>query len=253
MMPDLERLIVIHPHAEFDGSLKAKGAIGAAIEQFNHKNGEVLVVQGFKELPGHVKTNRRLPMYLRRGLKYRLTQSEGGEISTAVLRGLVTDNGVINLMGGMIGQCHRSAFESIVNYMQSDGIKNVSFVMPFDGCYFQHSWTEWGHSWERVKDPSKYRFDGVLMGGCGYEMNGADSYSLSEVITRTFGEMDELRHRKQLRDTNGDPILATSDAVLRNALEYFFGGYFTTPRGEAIVKRAYETRVTDSNFQVHVQ
>ncbi|GEM_PF-4243334 len=247
----LERIVIIHPHQEFDLDLKCKGFIDEVVGGFSGHNRDILVVRGYREGEERVSTDEKLEPYLDRNKDYQITTSRDGKINKSQLKKLIKEGATIRLTGGIVGQCHRSAFESMVEYIQQNNIHDVEFIIHLDGCYFQHSWVDWGNSWE--KGPTK-RFDGVFIGGYGYEMGGGDSYTLREVITKKFGELGgphEL-HRKQMRDGQGVPMVADPETVHKNVTDYFFKGYFVMPRGQKIVTREYDLTVANGGIRIHI-
>lgn len=247
----LEKIVVIHPHREFDLDLKCKDFIDDTVSGFSGQDRDILVVQGYREDEGRMPTNEKLEPYLVRNRNYQITTSRNGKINKSQLKKLIKEGATIRLLGGIVDQCHRSAFKSMVEYVQQNEVHNVEFIIPLDGCYFQHGWVDWGNS--REKDPTK-RFDGVLMGGYGYEMEGSYSYTLREVITKKFGELGGPHnlHRKQMRDGRGVPLVADPVTVHKNVTDYFFQGYFVTPHGQKIVTNEYDLTVVDDHIRIHI-
>jgi len=244
---DLERIIVIHPHKEFDRDLKCKGFIDESVDGFLGKDEDILVVQGYKEDEWRNPTDEKSELYLDGNRGYKVITSKTGKIEKDQLNRFIKEGATIRLMGGIVGQCHRNAFESMVEYMQENDIHDVEFIIPFDGCYFQHGWAKRGSNWEK-------RFDGIFMGGYGYEMEGGNSYTLREVITKKFGQLEsplEL-HRRQIRDDRSNPVLADQETIRRNLTDYFFIGYFVMPHEQKIVTREYELTIDNDQMKIHI-
>ena len=237
----LDKLVVVHPHVEFDGDQKCKPYLDRTIDDFQGQDSDILVLQGFKEEDKEL-TDERLELYLESERGYKLTDSKKGEIDESLLEGFIQDGSVIELPGGIVGQCHRAAFKSIIKYVQDNDIHDVELKIPFDGCYFQHGFTY-------SDSIDIHTFDGVFMGGYAFEMEGGDSYTLREVATKVFGELEGPNnlHRRQLRDQP-----ATPETIRNNLLQHFFDGYFTMPHGEKIVTREYSVDVTDEHMRIHI-
>ena len=106
----LEKIIIIHPHREFDMDLKCKEYIDEMLGGFSGRDEAVLVVQGYKEDEGRNPTNEKLEIYLNRDTDYQVTNSRNGEIDGGQLKRFI-ENGIrIQLPGGIIGQCHKYCF-----------------------------------------------------------------------------------------------------------------------------------------------
>lgn len=244
---EIKKLVVVHPHKEFDSALKCQKYIKKSIKHFEGADTDIMVVQGFKEDSWHNITGIELPFYISIKRNYRLITSPGGKIRKEDFQEFIQNNAVIKLLGGIIGQCHQSAFCSIVKYIQKNDIHNVKIEIPFDGCYFQHGSRTWGLN-------DEHRFDGIFMGGYGFEMTGNESYSLREVVTKTYGELSEKPKlfRLQLKNSKGEPIPANDKTIRKNILDYFFHHYFVTPNNEKIVKREYKIDITNDALIIFI-
>lgn len=212
-----DRIIIAHPHKSYDRDCKGKVYADSLLAQHAGPTNSVLVLQGFES------TDRRLPIYLDSN-NFCIIPSKYGNIAYENLDDIIVDGAVTYLLGGIVDQCHWEAFLSIVGYLHCNNIHDVEVVIPFDGCYFKHGWFI-------GIDPSTW-FDGIHIGALTYEMLGADSYTLREVVTKSFGELtsplapDMAEHRKQILDVSGIPVPASLEVVRHNIEAYFLKQYF---------------------------
>lgn len=245
-----EHLVLVHPHATYDGSQTIVGYSELCLETFSERPESVLVLQGYKEdSRTRARTNELLSVYIDTAHSFPTVCSVSGEIDQATLKNIVTPNITVSLLGGIVGQCHANAFRSIAQFLDEFQIEGVTISIPYDGCYFQHAWVEWrnsvGPSWNL-----EHRFDGVQMGGYIYEMSGKDSYSLREVASRVFTEPDHLLHHLQIRDQSGNPLIATQAQFRENLERHFLDCYFQDPRGEPYFARKYTLEYSENDLRI---
>jgi hypothetical protein len=244
---DLEKIIVVHPHEEFDEDLTCQSYTNQRMRDFNENN--ALVLQGFKEDEKTKSlTDEKLEIYLGSNLKYRTAESVCGEISESELQRIVCDNSTLHLLGGIVGQCHRRAFFDIVDYIQKNDIHNVNIVTPFDGSYLKQCYVECNTSLENAE-----RFYGIWTPKFEIlEMNGKESYSLKEVATKVFSESDEYRNKKQLKDESGTPVVANLSDIRKNLEENIFDSYMNIRR-KKVINREHNVTVDKNNICIHIK
>lgn len=227
-----ERLVLVHPHTEYDGSGTIAEYSRLRLATFTERTESVLVLQGINENSGmRARTDELLPIYVDRALGFPRINSLRGEIGESTLEILVKSGVTINLLGGIVGQCHREAFLSIAQFIDKSGATNITISIPFDGCYLKHGRVEWGDG----PPPFKFEhcFDGVpMMGGHVYEMGGSDSYTLREIALKVFATPNRFLHHLQVRDQQRRPLVATSTQFRENLVQHFLSGYFRDRDGK---------------------
>jgi hypothetical protein len=240
-MADLEKMIVVHPHEMFDGSLKCKPFIEGAINNLECEDSDIIILQAYKSLLGIGQENKKLEVYLDTDRNCKFTPSSGGEISKKQLMDSINGANKILLYGGIINQCHLNAFYSITNYVNRLNLHGIDLVIPFDGCYLQHNFAE--------NDRGEV-FNGVFIDLTGYEMNGSDSYTLREVATKKFGDIEigsfeEIMGRRQINDTK-DPTTISSN------VREIFKNYFFTRDGDRVINGNYKSYVEEDQMRIHI-
>lgn len=221
------KIIVVHPHAAFDGAYACREYLSTVVAGHAHIPDAVLTLQGLKIDPTTREfTDQRLPCYYRNFAHARVTCSRDGTIAEQDLERFCDKSAVIVLAGGIVTEYHLWAFISLLEYVKAHSITDLEVIVPFDGCYFQHGWVEWaiGDEWKYSKKLSG-RFDGICLGPDIYAMSGADSYSLRNVVYRTFRQAGtdglEADRHLQVCDADGRPVVATRDIFLKNVATFF--------------------------------
>jgi len=217
-----EKIVVVHPHENFDIACRCKKPIEGLIQGLSGKP-EVIVVKGYGENPNNLMEHAPFLVYLDNEIKYDKISSRDGEIPNDSLNGIISSNSRIHLVGCNVFLCYRRGFESLVNYIQSESIHDVEIVFPFDCCYFQHA--------------------------------GYTSYTLGELLNTAFAKVSQQGrvYGKQRFDKDGNLVSTDNLRFVKNVERTLFKYYLLTHRKELILKQPYKIIVTSDEFRLEIK
>jgi hypothetical protein len=202
----LERLVIVHPCIEYDAAKKCRNFIEESISNFSGKKEQIIVLSGSPKSPEFYD----FPTYLIEDGRFRKVTSPDGRFPSNFDYDFLEEDVNVTLIGGNIQMCHLDAFKDIVGYVEDNRIGGVSIEIPIEGCYFESS---------LIKNKGvESELEGAFIVPVIFEMNGYSSYSLREVASKVFGELEKNPrfYRRQLRDEKGISVTANQDQIEDN-------------------------------------
>lgn len=241
MLPnELKRLIVVHPYKEYDPGEVCRERINTAIRTFPGSDEHILVIGGHR-VQDQTTTGKHLVPYFDDDIALesqveglhpdrvcKVAYSDDGGIEYDELDGIVMDGVEIELIGGSVDECHRRAFEAILDYIDTRTVRDVSIVIPYGKGYLKN----------RCNGSIELHY--IKVNGRTYEIPSVPSITLMDVSWLSFHRMSGVAASGVAHMENdcwGLPI-RTTPVVQQYNVRGFLEGYFDR-EGEPIVDGRY--------------